>query len=46
MSKTRIPNNVKNELWFRSHGRCAMCNKPLYRDGLTMQKVILSERTQ
>lgn len=43
MSKTYIPSKVKSELWFASHGRCAMCNKPLYRDGLTMQQVNLSE---
>ena len=43
MSKTYIPIKVKSELWFSSHGRCAICNKPLYRDGLTMQKVNLSE---
>lgn len=43
MSKTSIPSNVINELWFNAHGRCEMCNKPLYRDGLTMQKVNLSE---
>lgn len=43
MSKTSIPTNVKRDLWFAAHGRCAMCNKPLYRDGLTMQQVNLSE---
>ena len=43
MSKTSIPPKVKQELWFNAHGRCAICNKPLYRDGVTMQKVNLSE---
>lgn len=43
MSKSSIPPGVKQELWFNAHGRCAICNKPLYRDGLTMQKVNLSE---
>ena len=43
MSKTYIPRSVKSSLWFNAHGRCEMCNKPLYRDGLTMQQVNLSE---
>jgi len=43
MSKTDIPSKVKSDLWFNAHGRCEMCNKPLYRDGVTMQKVNLSE---
>ena len=43
MSKTPIPSKVKSDLWFAAHGRCEMCNKPLYRDGLTMQKMNLSE---
>lgn len=43
MSKTNIPLKVKSDLWFAAHGRCEICNKPLYRDGLTMQEVNLSE---
>lgn len=43
MSSTYIPVSVKRDLWFSAHGRCEMCNKPLYRDGLTMQDVNLSE---
>ncbi len=43
MSYTYIPTKVKSELWFKAHGRCEICNKPLYRDGLTMQQVNLSE---
>lgn len=43
MSKTPIPQKVKSDLWFNAHGRCEICNKPLYRDGVTMQKVNLSE---
>lgn len=43
MSKSSIPTKVRQELWFNAHGRCAICNKPLYRDGVTMQKVNLSE---
>lgn len=43
MSKTNIPVEVKRELWFEAHGRCEMCNKPLYKDGLTMMDVNLSE---
>lgn len=43
MSKTSIPADVRRELWFEAHGRCEMCNKPLYRDGLTMMDVNLGE---
>lgn len=43
MSRTNIPVTVRRDLWFNAHGRCAMCNKPLYRDGLTMMNVNLSE---
>lgn len=43
MSSTYIPVPVRRDLWFNAHGRCAMCNKPLYRDGLTMMDVNLSE---
>lgn len=43
MSRTFIPVGVRRDLWFNAHGRCAMCNKPLYRDGLTMMDVNLSE---
>lgn len=43
MSKTSIPIDVRRDLWFEAHGRCEMCNRPLYRDGLTMKKVNLSE---
>ena len=43
MSKTFLSRAVKSELWFKAHGRCEMCNKPLYRDGLTMMGVNLSE---
>lgn len=43
MSKTDIPIDVKRELWFDAHGRCEMCNEPLYRDGLTMMDVNLGE---
>lgn len=43
MSYTYIPTKVKSELWFKAHGRCEICNKPLYRDGLTMQQVNLSQ---
>ncbi len=43
MSSTPIPTEVKRDLWFNAHGRCEMCNKPLYRDGLTMMDVNLSD---
>ena len=43
MSATYIPVKVRRNLWFSAHGRCELCNKPLYRDGLTMQDVNLSE---
>lgn len=43
MSFTNIPVEVKRELWFDAHGRCEMCNEPLYRDGLTMMDVNLGE---
>lgn len=33
MSKTYIPKEVRRDLWFNAHGRCAMCNKPLYSVG-------------
>lgn len=43
MSMTTIASKVRQELWSNAHGRCAICNKPLYRDGVTMQKVNLSD---
>lgn len=43
MSKTSIPVNVRRDLWFDAHGRCELCNKPLYRDEVTMMDVNLSE---
>lgn len=43
MSKNQLNPVAKRELWFNAHGRCEMCNKPLYRDGVTMLKVNLSD---
>ena len=43
MSRTKIKREVRRDLWFNAHGRCEICNKPLYRDGLTMLDVNLSE---
>ena len=43
MSKTKLRVGVIRDLWFNAHGRCEICNKPLYRDGLTMLNVNLSE---
>lgn len=41
MSKTKIPENVKVLLWVRSGGRCEFpgCDKPLWRDDLTMARL-------
>ncbi|MHB1000805.1 MAG: SAVED domain-containing protein [Armatimonadota bacterium] len=35
MSKTRIPEKVKIQLWGKAAGRCQYCNKPLWFDSLT-----------
>lgn len=43
MSFSNIPVDVKRDLWFDAHGRCEMCNEPLYRDGLTMMEVNLAD---
>lgn len=45
MSKTKIKTEVKNLLWFKAHGRCEFegCNYPLYKNGLTSDKINLSE---
>lgn len=44
MSKTKIPEKVKYDLWFAAHGRCefAGCNKILFRHGITMDKCNIS----
>lgn len=41
MSKTNIPEKIKTQLWTLSGGRCEYsgCNKPLWRDDLTMTKM-------
>ena len=41
MSKTKIPEKIKTQLWTLSGGRCeyAGCNKALWRDDLTMGKM-------
>lgn len=41
MSRTSIPQDVKLKLWLKSGGRCQFrgCNKLLYRDDLTQQKM-------
>lgn len=41
MSKTSIPQKVKVQLWTLSAGRCEYrgCNKPLWRDELSMRKM-------
>lgn len=38
MSRTKIPQKVIAELWWRAAGRCEFkgCNKPLYEHGVTM----------
>ena len=45
MSKTKIPMNVRRELWFRAAGRCEFkgCNEPLDRHGITMDSCDCSE---
>lgn len=43
MSKTIIPNKVKQSIWFKAHGRCSMCNKSLTIDGLTQLDVNIGE---
>lgn len=44
MSRTKIPSNVKAELWWKAAGRCEFkgCNKSLYSHGITMDKCNLS----
>ena len=45
MSKTKIPANVKRELWFRAAGRCEFkgCNELLDRHKITMDTCDCSE---
>lgn len=44
MSKTQIPSQVKQQIWFAAHGRCEFrgCNKRLYTSGVTMEKCNIS----
>lgn len=44
MSKTQIPLQVKQQLWFAAHGRCEFrgCNKRLYTSGVTMEECNIS----
>lgn len=44
MSKTHIPSQVKQQIWFAAHGRCEFrgCNKRLYTSGVTMEKCNIS----
>lgn len=41
MSKTKIPEKVKLNLWVKAGGRCEYegCNKPLWEDSLTLSKM-------
>lgn len=44
MSKTKIPLDVKHNLWFAAHGRCEFkgCNKRLYVNGVTKEECNIS----
>lgn len=41
MSKTKIPEKIKLNLWVRAAGRCEYegCNEPLWKDSLTLAKM-------
>ena len=43
MSKTSIPQKVKINIWVKAHGRCSMCNTPLYINKETMNEINLGE---
>lgn len=38
-----LKENTKKEVWFKGHGHCSICGKPLYRDLYTMIKGNLGE---
>lgn len=44
-NRKSIPDAVKLQLWTRAGGRCEFCdcNKPLWRDGLTLKNIKLGE---